>query len=255
MVERSSKRAGIEVMNSVPGGESGPHAFVVDLDVPVLDDEDRHHLARVLRVRNGDRLTVSDGAGRWRPCRFGASLELTGPIVTIARPEPLLTVGFALVKGERPELIVQKLTELGIDRIVPFVADRSVVRWDDARAAKHLERLRRVGREACMQCRRCYLPTVDQVKSFDEVIRSSDRVAFPITVAERGGGPPSLMYPNILIGPEGGWSPRERSQFVYAVGLSEHVLRSETAALTAGAILAALRSGLIESALNPARDS
>ena len=76
------------------------------------------------------------GAGRWRPCRLtsGPLLEIAGATVGEPRPEPPITVAFALVKGERPELVVQKLTELGVDRIMPFVAGRSVVRWEPGRA-------------------------------------------------------------------------------------------------------------------------
>ena len=73
---------------------------------------------------------------------------------------PALTVAFAPVKGERPEWVVQKLTELGIDRIVPLLSERSVVRWSGARGKATVERLRRVAREAAAQCRRVWLPEV-----------------------------------------------------------------------------------------------
>src|SRR5438128_591438 len=103
------------------------HAFVASVDEPVLDDEDHHHLSRVLRLRDADPFTVSDGLGRWRWCRFGSELVAEGPVTTEPRPEPTVAVAFALVKGERPEWIVQKLSEVGVDRIVPFAAARSVV--------------------------------------------------------------------------------------------------------------------------------
>src|SRR3954451_7224578 len=148
--------------------EAKAHAFVVDLDGPELDDGDVHHLERVLRLRAGEAVTVSDGRGRWRACRFGAGavLEVDGPIVSTPRPDPALTMCFALVKGERPEWVVQKLTEVGIDRIVPFVAERSVVRWDEAKAARQHARLVHVAREASMQSRRVRLPVVQAVTSF-----------------------------------------------------------------------------------------
>ena len=111
---------------------SGPHVLVVDVDAPELAGEDRHHLERALRLRPGDPLTVGDGAGRWRPCCFGDRIEPVGGVVTVAAPSPELAVGFAVLKGGRSETIVQKLTELGVDRIAPFVAERSVVRWDEA---------------------------------------------------------------------------------------------------------------------------
>jgi 16S rRNA (uracil1498-N3)-methyltransferase len=228
-----------------PGSGSVPHVFVDDLDVPELDPDDRHHLARVLRVRPGDALTVSDGCGRWRPVRFGETLEATGEVVVVPAPEPPLTIGFALVKGERPELVVQKLTELGIDRIVPFVAERSVVRWDTERGRKHVERLRKVAREASMQSRRCRLPEVADLQRFDELV-ANDRGA--VALAERGGQPPSLLCRTVLIGPEGGWSRSELGLSVPTVALGDQVLRAETAAITAASVLTALRSGLVRPA-------
>lgn len=223
-----------------PVDGDGPHVFVADVGVPVLDDGDRHHLERVRRVRPGDPFTVSDGHGRWRACRFGPDVEPVGPIEVDEEPAPALTVAFALVKGDRPELVVQKLTELGIDRIVAFTARRSVVRWDGAKADKQVERLRRVAREAAMQCRRTRLPEVAPLATFAEVL------ALPgAAVADRGGEPLSLERPTVLIGPEGGWAPEERALVATTVGLGDQVLRAETAALTAAALLGALRSGLV----------
>ena len=155
---------------AVLGAGTGPHAFVADLDAPELDDDDRHHFARVLRVRVGDPMTVSDGAGRWRSCRFGPELEPDGPVVVDPDPVPLVTIGFALVKGERPELIVQKLTELGVDAIVPFVAARSVVRPDPERLGRQVARWTRVAREAAMQSRRSRLPVVEPVTPFAALV-------------------------------------------------------------------------------------
>jgi 16S rRNA (uracil1498-N3)-methyltransferase len=218
--------------------EARAHAFVVDLDVPALDDGDRHHLERVLRLRAGEAVTVSDGRGRWRACRFatGGELEPAGAVTMGPTPAPALTIGFALVKGERPEWVIQKLTEVGVDRIVPFVAERSVVRWDDGKAARNHERFVQVAREAAMQSRRVWLPVVETVSTF------ADLAAEPGTaIAERGGAAPSLEHTTVLVGPEGGWSDGERARGLAAVGLGPTVLRAETAALAAGVLLAAVR--------------
>src|SRR5262249_48174279 len=149
--------------------------FVDDLDVPTLGDADAHHLRRVLRLRDGDALSLSDGHGRWRPAVLrihGDRLELAdaGAVHAVAKRTPAVTIGFALVKGSRPELVVQKLTELGVDRIVPFEAERSVVQWDEARARHHEDRLARVAREAAMQCHRCWLPAVERVTTFAALV-------------------------------------------------------------------------------------
>jgi 16S rRNA (uracil1498-N3)-methyltransferase len=217
------------------------HAFVRDLDVPALDGPDRHHLERVLRLRAGDELTVADGQGRWRRCRFGAQLEPTTEIVRDPRPAPAITIAFALVKGERPELIVQKLTELGVDTIVAFDAQHSVVRWDDDRAARHHARLAAVAREAAMQSRRAWLPLVEPVTSF-AAIAARDGAA----MAERGGAAPSLDQPVLLIGPEGGWSDAERACGLPTVRLADTVLRAETAAIAGAVALCGLRAGVFE---------
>jgi 16S rRNA (uracil1498-N3)-methyltransferase len=123
---------------------SAAHVVVGSLDVPELDAEDAHHLARSLRLRDGELVTVTDGRGKWRPCRFrraGTRLDAEAPIGAVAAPDPLLTIGFAPVKGERAEWTVQKLTELGVDRIVPLHGARSVVRWEGARATTAVARL------------------------------------------------------------------------------------------------------------------
>jgi 16S rRNA (uracil1498-N3)-methyltransferase len=213
--------------------------FVEDLAAPALDPGDRHHLERVLRVRAGGDLTVSDGRGAWRTCRLGPELAPTSDIAVDPAPEPPITVGFALVKGERPEWIVQKLTEAGVDVIRPFAAARSVVRWDDRKADANAARLARVAREAAMQCRRTRLPVVEPLAPFD-LVASGPGVA----LADIGGGPLTLATPTVLVGPEGGWSDDERAGRV-AVGLAGPVLRAETAAIAAGLLLGALRAGLV----------
>jgi 16S rRNA (uracil1498-N3)-methyltransferase len=218
--------------------------FVADIEAPTLDDRDRHHLERVVRVRRGDAVVVSDGRGRWREGVLGADaiVEPSGAVQSAPLPAPPITIAFALTKGEKPELAVQKLTEIGVDRIVPFASDRSVARWDPARADAHVARLRRVAREAAMQCRRPWLPVVDAVTDF---VTAS---ALPgAALADPTGAPPSLAHPTVLIGPEGGWSDDERARGLPAVALGVHVLRAETAAITCAALLGAIRATLVVS--------
>ncbi|HET6953059.1 MAG TPA: RsmE family RNA methyltransferase [Acidimicrobiales bacterium] len=218
------------------------HAFVADLDAPRLTGDDHHHLTRVLRLGPGSDVTVGDGAGRWRPARLAESSEVVvaGDVVADARPDPPVTVAFALVKGDRPELTVQKLTELGVDRLVPFVAERSVVRWEPAKAQRQAERLAGIARHAAMQCRRTWLPRVDPLASFADV------AALPgAALADRDGDPPTLAHPTALVGPEGGWAPAERAVGLPVVGIGPLVLRAETAAVTFGALLTAIRANIV----------
>ena len=218
------------------------HVFVADLSAPVLDTGDHHHLERVLRLRAGEAVSASDGAGRWVPCRWvgGAALEVDGEVVVESEPSPAITVAFSPVKGDRPEWAVQKLTEVGVDRIVPLVAARSVVRWTGDRGAAVVARWRRVAREAAMQSRRAWLPTVGEAVAFGVA------AAWPgATMAVGGGAPPSLDRPVVLVGPEGGWADEELGAGLCTVGLGPNVLRTETAAVVAGTLLVALRSGLL----------
>ena len=226
-----------------PAAESAPQAFVEDLDHPELSPPDRHHLERSLRVRAGDEVVVADGRGRWRLARFGATVEPVGPVSVQPVVAPTLTVGFALVKGSRPELIVAKLTELGVDRIVALGAARSVVRWDGDRAEGHRQRLARVAREAAMQSRRAWLPEVVLAASLGELLRDTGTDA--VALAEPGGVAPSLAWPTVLVGPEGGWTDEELQLTPTKVALGPQILRVETAAITVGVLLSALRAGLV----------
>ena len=233
----------MEPARDAPPGAAA-HAFVADLAQPELADGDRRHLERVLRLRPGQPVTVSDGDGGWRSCRWraGGDLEPAGPVEHEPRPVPPVTVGFALTKGDRPEWVVQKLTEVGVDVIVAFRAIRTVVRWDEAKAADHVGRWRRVAREAAMQSRRVRLPQVAEVASFADLVRALGSAG---SLAVPGGAAPSLDRPALLVGPEGGWDPAERAAGLPEVGLGPTVLRAETAAVAAGVLLCGLRSGTV----------
>lgn len=205
------------------------HVVVDDVDVPVLADADAHHVFRVLRVADGDIVSVTDGNGRWRLCRAtGGSLEVAGDVAVEPRPASPVTIGLAIPKQDRPEWIVQKLTELGVDRIVLLHADRSVVRWEAARAGKHLAKLAKVAVEAVQQCRRVFVP---------EVAGPVPALAFLPTAlaAEPGAHPEPVDGRAVAIGPEGGWSDRELAAAAGCVSLGPTVLRVETAALLVAA--------------------
>ena len=218
------------------------HVFVADLELLELADDDAHHLARVLRLRPGEVVSVSDGAGQFRACAWTAAggLEAAGPVETEAPPSPAITVGFSLLKGDRTEWVVQKLTEVGVDRILPLVSDRTIVRWDGARARKHGDRLDKVAREAAMQSRRVWLPQVGPAVPLSDVLATVDGVAF----ADFAGEAPSLARPALLVGPAGGWSEAAAAAAPASVTLGPTVLRAETAAVAAGVLLSALRTGL-----------
>lgn len=225
-----------------------PFVLVDDVDAPELSPADHHHLARVRRLRDGDPLTAGDGAGRFRPVRFGTLLVPDGAVVSVPAPTPLLTVAFALTKGDKPELVVQKLVEVGVDRIVAFTAERSVVRWDADKAARHVGRWRAIAREAAAQAHRPWLATVDDVRTFDDVATHlgadpGTALAHPDAVPEPGTDPAPEAPTAVLVGPEGGWSAAEEAAIERRIGLGPHILRAETAAIVAAArIVAAHRT-------------
>lgn len=229
------------------------HLFVDRLDAALdVSGEDGHHLARVLRLRTGETVTAADGTGRWRPYAVvaasgtGVRLEACGDPRVEPELSPRLSVAFALTKGDKPELTVQKLTELGVERILPVLADRSVVRPTSERAGAAHGRWRRVALQAACQCRRARLPEVAPLGPL------ADLAGHPgLVVAERGAPhPEALLTPPggevlVVIGPEGGFTGEEVAALRpwARVGLGPHVLRAETAALAVAAVLAAARWG------------
>jgi len=214
--------------------------LVADPASPLLTGRDAHHLGHVLRLSGAEVVVATDGRGRWARCRYRAdgTLEPDGPVEVEEAPRPSLTVAFAPVKAERPDFVVQKLTELGIDRIVVLATDRSVVRWDAGRARSAIERLRRVAAEAACQARHVWLPEVAGVLGLGGL----GGVA---ALAEPGAPPLRPGVTGIAVGPEGGWSDEELSSGLPSVGLATHVLRAETAAVAAGVLLGAQRAGTV----------
>lgn len=210
---------------------SAAHVLVGDVAAPSPTDDALHHLLRVLRLRDGEPVTVTDGAGRWRPCAIaGRAIVAVGDIESVPRPAPVLTVAVAPPKGDRLEWLVAKCTEVGVDRIVLLATERSVVRWKGERADRQLDRLGRVAVEASMQSRRVWLPEITGPLPAADVL--IDAVA-----AEPGGRPLSPGDVTVAVGPEGGWSPSELAMAIESVTLGDQILRVETAAVAASVLM------------------
>ena len=254
MAPDGSAAAGRASDGFAAGAGAAAHVFAQPLDTVVIDGPDGHHLERVRRLRVGERVTVADGVGRWRSYRIAGTargrldLEADGEVRIEPRLEPGLAVAFALSKGAKPEQIVAGLTELGVDRVLPFRSTRSVVRWDDDRAAAATERLRRVAHEAAMQCRRARVPVVAEAVALADlhtegVVVVGDPAGGPVTDVPLPAGGEWLA----VVGAEGGLDPAERAALearpgTAVVAVGPHVLRTETAALALGAALAARRT-------------
>jgi len=199
--------------------------------VVVIDQDVEHHLRRVLRLRAGEPVTVTDLAGRWRSTVVAGSreqlqLDVAGDVEMTDRPPRPITIAAAIPKGDRLDWMVQKLTELGADRLVLLHAEHSTTRWDDARAAVQRERAERVSLEACRQSRRIWSMRIDGPLPALTVLPDC-------VVAEPGGRPIALSDDAIAIGPEGGWSNAELAAARGNVSLGVNILRVETAAIAA----------------------
>ena len=144
---------------------------------------------------------------------------------------PTRRVLSAIPKGDRPEWMVQKLTEVGCTSIGFVICQRSVVSWEADRLVRQMERLRRVARQAAMQSRCLWVPTIEAPVAVSTIVDS-----FGVAVADPDGGPLEDQVDTIVVGPEGGWSHTERGTSA-TVCLSSQVLRVETAAMVAGVAL------------------
>jgi 16S rRNA (uracil1498-N3)-methyltransferase len=218
-------------------------------DALVLDDGDRHHLRAVLRLPAGAEVEVSDGAGGHAPAVLGEDGEvvLAADATVTPPPRPRLQVAQALPKGRKMDDVVRACVELGVDRVLPVAADRSVTRLEGDRAAKAVGRWRSVARAASEQARRRHRPEVADIVTSAELrpdaawllAHPSAAVGLHAVLAELAGEPTIT----VAVGPEGGWSSAEERRLlglgVRGVHLGAHVLRTEHAAAAALAVLAA----------------
>jgi len=220
-----------------------------------VEGDEAHHAVAVRRLRVGEAVVLTDGAGA---AVTGEVAETGKRVFTITvtertdtpEPTPRVTVVQALPKGERGELAVEVLTEIGAARIVPWAASRSVAVWKGERAEKSLAKWRATAREAAKQARRAHFPEVTAMAATAEVaalIRNDAGVA--VVLHEAGTqrlGDVALAEDVrdllVVVGPEGGLSAEEIAVFEEAgaitVRLGAEVLRTSTAGVAAvGALL------------------
>ena len=209
---------------------SAAHVFVASLDAPVLSDDDAHHLGRVLRLRDGEKVSVSDGRGSWVMGEWhDGTVVVDGSVQTTERSSQRCAVAMVPVKGDRTEGAIEKLVEIGIDEIVIVAPTaHSVVRWDDQKWSSMMDRYSRVARAAAMQSRRVFLPEVSGPASFDSIIARP-----AAAIAEPGGDADWSDVRCVVIGPEGGFSRDEAAAAHRRVDLGATVLRADTAAIVA----------------------
>ena len=221
-------------------------------DQVTLDPEESHHLAQVLRLKPGAQVVVVDGQGRQVQAQV-ARLAPDGVVLTLEREigeaaeSPVhLTLALALAKTEALDLVIRQATELGVKAIAPFTSTYSE-KLPQERAAKRLERWRKLTREALKSCQRAWLPTIQPIQDFSQVLSGPEAMKLFCWENQRGGGLAALLTGpppqglRVVIGPEGGFTPPEAAQARDAgyqlISLGPRRLKVETAALTVLALI------------------
>lgn len=220
-----------------------------------LPEESANHLLRVLRLREGDACILFNGDGSDYHARITVAGKrearaLVERAQALSNESPLrITLLQGIARGEKMDLILQKATELGVAAIVPVNAERTEVKLDAARMEKRLAHWRSVVVSACEQSGRARVPTVATPLGLQEAAQASDPQAGRLTLDPQGEHRLSTLSANVdqglivAIGPEGGWSPRDRATLADAgftgLQLGPRILRTETAGLAAIAALQA----------------
>ena len=227
--------------------------------VSVAGAEGRHAVS-VKRIAVGERVLVSDGRGRLAQGEVAALIGRDELVVSIhqiqefAEPSPSVTVVQALAKGDRADLAVELMTELGVDQIIPWSASRSIAQWKADKVDRGVEKWQITAREAAKQSRRPRIPVIGPLESTQQVIERigspesglvlvlhEDALLSLVESLNRGEGVAAIT---LIVGPEGGISPAEIDAFIAAgatpVRLGREVVRTSTAGGAACAVISAL---------------
>jgi 16S rRNA (uracil1498-N3)-methyltransferase len=221
-------------------------------EVIVLSGPEGRHAADVRRLTAGERADVTDGAGQLAECvvtrvqRGSVELAVRRRRVLPA-PQPAVVVVQAIPKGDRGQLAVELMTEVGVDVVVPWAAERCIVRWQGERGERALGRWRSTAREAAKQARRAWIPEVTGLAGADGVAARVAAAASAVVLDPDADQPLScLALPSsgevmVVVGPEGGISPAEAGLLAQAGAGRAHlgptVLRTSTAGTVAAAVL------------------
>lgn len=240
---------------------SAPLFFVepgaLDSDEVVLAGAEGRHAAKVRRLRAGERIDLADGTGALVHCVVSVAgaesltLQVTGR-TTAPAPAPSFTVVQALPKGDRGELAVEVLTEVGVDMIVPWQAARCVTQWTGPRGERSAQRWGAHAREAAKQARRPRVPEVVALAGTAQVAERLSKAALAVVLHEGASDPlATVMLPSagevvLVVGPEGGIDDAELATFAATGALTSRlgpeVLRTSTAGVAALAALLARTS-------------
>jgi 16S rRNA (uracil1498-N3)-methyltransferase len=223
-------------------------------DTVRVEGDEAHHAVAVRRLRLGEGVVLTDGAGTTVTGTVAATgkRELTVEaveVVAVRPPDPSLTVVQALPKGDRGELAVEVLTEVGVATVVPWAAARSVAVWRGERATKSLARWRSTAHEAAKQSRRAWFPDVVELATTADVVGLLSAADVAVVLHEAAELPlsevsvPSTGSVVVVVGPEGGLTDEELAAFAgvgaHGVRLGAEVLRTSTAGVAAVSALLA----------------
>ena len=226
-----------------------------------MDSEESHHCSHVLRLNEGDRVTVFDGAGREGQATIASTsssrvtLKIAGTSKT--PPPPCeITLAQAIPKGKNMDLIVQKAVELGASKLVPILSDRTIVQLDADETAKKREKWRTVALEACKQCGQNHLPVISAPMIMKDFLERADKSSLLLIASlqsdartlkfvlseytQQHGALPKRV--TVFVGPEGDFTPAEislaKSHGCQPITLGPIILRTETAAIYCLSVLA-----------------
>jgi 16S rRNA (uracil1498-N3)-methyltransferase len=221
----------------------------------LLTGDEGRHAAVVRRLRSGEVIMIGDGRGRGVRAvvvevrKSGLVVEVADHL-TVPEGPRCLVAAQALAKGDRSELAVEMMTEMGVNEIVPWQASRSIVRWSSERAARSLAKWRSAAREATKQSRRLNVPQVSELVTTPQLAQRAASADLALLLHEEAKESitevdlPAAGTVLIIIGPEGGISAEEQSELTQAgarpVSISDAVLRTSTAGVVA---LAGLKLG------------
>ena len=221
-------------------------------DVVQLSPQEARHAASALRMTSGDQVLVSDGLGR----KAIGRLDVQGAVAAVRidsvtqepAPDPSITVVQALAKGDHGELAIDQMTQVGVDRVIPWAAQRSIVQLKGDRAAKALLKWQQSAWAATKQSRRAWLPVISAVHTTRQIVALLSEFDAVFLLHEAAAQPlastplPAHGRICLIVGPEGGISPQEQEQLGDAgaalVILGPDVLRASLAGAVAVSVLA-----------------